>query len=134
MVGYVTKVIVYYCTLTIYNLNIKTNNELTKNFGKYRKGKRTMKIFDEDGNYLGEFIKESIEEVKDNATETISDGSWVLGLIMLLIIFPGWTILGGVIYIIGKLIWWIFKIVINTAWWLIRLLFTLIIYRELPEF
>lgn len=32
-----------------------------------------MKIFDEDGNYLGKFIKESIEEVKDNATETISD-------------------------------------------------------------
>ena len=53
---------------------------------------------------------------------------------MLLIIFPGWTILGGVIYIIGKLIWWIFKIVINTAWWLIRLPFTLFIYRELPEF
>lgn len=93
-----------------------------------------MKIFDEDVNYLGEFIKESIEEVKDNATETISDGSWILGLIMLLIIFPGWTILGGVIYIIGKLIWWIFKIVINTAWWLIRLPFTLFIYRELPEF
>ena len=93
-----------------------------------------MKIFDEDGNYLGEFIKESIEEVKDNATETISDGSWILGLIMLLIIFPGWTILGGIIYIIGKLIWWIFKIVINTAWWLIRLPFTLFIYRELPEF
>ena len=93
-----------------------------------------MKIFDEDGNYLGEFIKEYIEEVKDNATETISDGSWILGLIMLLIIFPGWTILGGVIYIIGKLIWWIFKIVINTAWWLIRLPFTLFIYRELPEF
>lgn len=93
-----------------------------------------MKIFDEDGNYLGEFIKGSIEEVKDNATETISDGSWILGLIMLLIIFPSWTILGGVIYIIGKLIWWIFKIVINTAWWLIRLPFTLFIYRELPEF
>lgn len=59
-----------------------------------------MKLFDEDGNYVGELIKDSIEEVKDNAMDSFDDGSWILGLVLLLIVFPGWTILGGVIYLI----------------------------------
>ena len=48
-----------------------------------------MKLFDEDGNYVGEFLKDSIENVKDSATGSIEDGSWIWGLIVLLIIFPG---------------------------------------------
>ena len=59
-----------------------------------------MKLFDEDGNYVGELIKDSIEEVKDNAMDSFDDGSWILGLVLLLIVFPGWTILGGVIHLI----------------------------------
>ena len=62
-----------------------------------------MKLFDEDGNYVGEFIKDSIEEVKDNAVDKISNGELFLGLIVLLFVFPGWTILGLVIYLIGTL-------------------------------
>lgn len=93
-----------------------------------------MKLFDEDGNYVGELIKDSIEEVKDNAMDSFDDGSWILGLVLLLIVFPGWTILGGVIYLIIKIIWWIFRILINSLWWLIRLPFTLIFKGEFPEF
>lgn len=93
-----------------------------------------MKLFDEDGNYVGEFIKDSIEEVKDNAMDSFDENSWILGLVLLLVVFPGWTILGGVIYLIIKIIWWIFKILINSLWWLIRLPFTLIFKGEFPEF
>lgn len=93
-----------------------------------------MKLFDEDGNYVGEFIKDSIEEVKDNAVDKISNGELFLGLIVLLFVFPGWTILGLVIYLICKIISFVIKLSINIVWWLIRLPFTLIISRELPEF
>lgn len=100
-----------------------------------------MKLFDEDGNYVGEFLLDSIESVKDKATDAIDDGSWIVGLIILVILFPGWALLCGVIYIIFKLICLIIKLaicvckfIIRVLWWLLRLPFCLIFQGDFPEF
>ena len=47
-----------------------------------------MKLYDEDGNYVGEFL-ESTKEKVENAFE----GSWIWGIVFLLFIAPGWTCL-----------------------------------------
>lgn len=100
-----------------------------------------MRLFDEDGNYVGEFLMDSIENVKDKATDALDDGSWILGLITLIIIFPGWALLCGVIYIIIRLIWWMFKLAISACkfiirilWWMVRLPFSWIFQGDFPEF
>lgn len=93
-----------------------------------------MKLFDEDGNYVGEFVKDSLESVKDSATDSISDGSWLWGLFLLLFIYPGWAIFLGVLYLVIKLLWWIIKLVVSIVWWIVRLPFFLIFYKEFPDF
>lgn len=93
-----------------------------------------MKLYDENGDYVGEFVKNSISDVKDSAIESINDGSLGWGLILLLIIFPGWTILCVTIYLIIKFIWAILKLSFCILFWLIRLPFKLIFWREFPKF
>ena len=95
-----------------------------------------MKVFDEDGNYLGEFFENTREKVGD-AFET----SWILGIIVLLIIAPGWTLLGVILWGIFKTIKCIlvllaklFMLLLRCLWWLIRLPVYAFFYRELPEF
>lgn len=95
-----------------------------------------MKVFDEDGEYLGEFIEASKEKVED-AFEV----SWIWGIIVLLIVAPGWTIFGLVIWVIAKLIkliltslFKLLKLLLRCIWWLIRLPIYLIFYHEMPEF
>lgn len=88
-----------------------------------------MKVFDEDGNFIGEFI----EAEKDKITDSFDDGLWWLGLI-LLIISPFWTILVIILWLIFKLIFGIIKFLFKIIWWIIRLPFCLIFYREFPEF
>ena len=88
-----------------------------------------MKVFDEDGNYLGEFIDGTKEKVED-----AFDSSWIWGIIFLLIIAPGWTILGIILISIFKLIKAIIRLVFKTIWWIFRLPFCLIFRRKFPEF
>ena len=115
-----------------------------------------MEFFDEDGNFLGEgkeifdgdgeLIGHFLEKAKDSVSSATSDigsgeGS-IFGLILvLLIIAPGWALLGIVVWLIVKvikLIIWllliIIKFILRCIWWLIRMPFTLILYREFPEF
>jgi len=88
-----------------------------------------MKVFDEDGNYLGEFIEDTKEKVED-----AFEGSWIWGVIFLLFIAPGWTILGIVVILLFKLISGIIKLAFKMVWWLIRLPFCLVFRREFQEF
>lgn len=88
-----------------------------------------MKIFDEDGNYIGEFLEDTKDKIDD-----AFEGSWMWGIIFLLLIAPGWTILGIVVISIVKLIAFIIKLIFRILWWTIRLPFCLIFYREFPEF
>lgn len=95
-----------------------------------------MKVFDENGNYLGEFIADTKEKV-ENAFEV----SWFWGLIFLLIIAPGWTLLGLVLWGLFKLIKLIvvllFKLLIfllRCLWWMIRLPFYMVFRHKTPIF
>lgn len=88
-----------------------------------------MRLFDEDGNYVGEFISNTKEKV-----EEAFEGSWLWGIVFLLFIAPGWTILGLVVIGLFKLIKFVVVLVFRTIWWIIRLPFCLIFHHEFPEF
>jgi len=93
-------------------------------------------IFDSEGNLIGHFI----ESAKDGVSSAF-ESSWLWGLFFLLIIAPGWTLLGVLLYLIIKVIkiaiWLLFtiiKFILRCLWWLIRLPFYLLIWRDYPEF
>ena len=97
----------------------------------------TMDLFDSNGNFLGEgkeifdsegnLIGHFVESAK-NGVNSAFESSWILGLFFLLIIAPGWTILGIILFLIIKLIRLLFlilisilKIILQCIWWIIRL-------------
>ena len=87
-----------------------------------------MKLFDEDGNYIGEFI-EKTEETVDSAFKI----SWLLGIICFLI-SPVWTIIVILICSIIKLFFKLIVLILRVIWWIIKLPFCLIFFRKLPIF
>lgn len=104
-------------------------------------------IFDSEGNLIGHFLESAKKGVED-----AFEGSWILGIIFLLFIAPGWTLLGLVLFLIIKIIrialflaitiiklvliglWWLVKLVARCLWWLLRLPVYLIFWRDIPEF
>lgn len=84
-------------------------------------GLKEFDIFDEFGNK------------KFSVRESIIDGSgeinWggIFGLM-----FKLFSIY--VLYLILKLLWKLTKLIFRSLWWLIRLPFTMIFYKETPEF
>ena len=93
-------------------------------------------FYDSQGNLVGHFIKKTGDSI-GGAFET----SWVWGIIFLLFIAPGWTILGllvigiyKLIKLLFKLIFAIVKFVFRLAWWVVRLPFCLIFRRKTPTF
>lgn len=89
-----------------------------------------MKVFDENGNFLGEFF----EAEKEKIDNQFDDGSWILGIILLLFLFPVKTIIVLVSIFFFYIIASIIKFVLKVIWWIIRLPFCLIFYREIPSF
>ena len=106
-------------------------------------------VYDEDGNFVGEFI----EGAKESVGDTISSGDinwaalvglsllfvflWILSLVWDYIIWP-------VIKFTGRLLWWLLKLAglsawwilhefVYLLWWLVRLPFMAILYKEVPE-
>ena len=95
-----------------------------------------MKIFDENGNYLGEFFEDTKEKVED-----AFEGSWLFGIIFLFFIAPWWTLFGLVVWGICKILKFVIVLLFKLAvlflrclWWLIRLPFCLIFLHEKPKF
>ncbi|MCI6266123.1 MAG: hypothetical protein MR598_04690 [Erysipelotrichaceae bacterium] len=88
-----------------------------------------MKVFDENGNFIGEFI----EAEKEKIEESFEGGLWWLGIIFLFI-SPFWTILVIGLWLIFKLILKLVKLIFKIVWWIVRLPFCLIFYKELPQF
>lgn len=87
-----------------------------------------MKVFDENGNFLGEFIEESKDRISTSFDE--SNGN---GCITFLYMIP--------IIIIVTIIWFIFigiiflgKCILRILWWIIRVPFCLGIKKKWPEF
>lgn len=88
-----------------------------------------MKLFDENGNYLGEFIEETKEKVED-----AFDDSWIWGVVFFLLIAPGWTILGIVLILLFKITCIIIKLVWGLTFWFAKLPFCLFFKHTLPRF
>ena len=87
-----------------------------------------MELFDKDGNFVGEFISST----KENVEETF-ESSWILGILFFLI-SPIWTMVVISIWFIFKMFIKLLIFVLRIAWWIIRLPFCLIFLRELPKF
>lgn len=95
-----------------------------------------MKIFDENGNYLGEFIEDTKEKVEDAFEE-----SWLWGIVFLLIVAPGWTLLGLIVWGLFKILKFVmvllYKLLIlflRCLWWILRLPFCLVFHHKTPKF
>lgn len=87
-----------------------------------------MKLYDENGNFVGEFIK--------NTTENVGEAfsvSWALGL-LLLFISPIWGIVVISLWFIFKMIFKLIVFVLKLIWWVIRVPFCLISRQEWPRF
>lgn len=87
-----------------------------------------MKIFDEDGNFLGEFIEDSKDKISDSFDDSVGNGC-VTFLYMILLI-----IIVAIIWYILKGIFILCKFLLRIIWWLVRVPFCLIFRKEWPEF
>ncbi len=98
-----------------------------------------MKLFNEDGNFIGEFIEasgEAVDNVVDNTKEFVSDAfsaSIFLGLLGLAI-SPVWTIIAIIGVLVFKSIMFALKFIFNVCWWIFKLPFCLVFKRRVPEF
>ena len=88
-----------------------------------------MKVYDEDGNFIGDFISAEKEKIE----ETFDGGWWFLGII-LLIASPFWTIFVVILWLILKGIINLIKFALRCIGWIIRTPFCLWRYGEFPEF
>lgn len=91
-----------------------------------------MKVFDEDGMCLGEFVAERIEDSKEKISDSFSS-SWLLGILCFLW-RPIPTTIVVILYVVLKSIWSLCKLIARTVWWFIRLPFSLLFIKECPEF
>ena len=69
-----------------------------------------MKVFDEDGNFLGEFIEDSKDKISDSFDESVGNGC-VTFLYMILLIA------------IVAVFWWIFKGILILCKILLKIIF-----------
>ena len=81
-------------------------------------------LYDEDGNLIGNFLEKTTEDI----SEAFST-SWLLG-ILLLIFAPVW----GIVYFLFILLFRFLVFIIKILWWIIKLPFCLIFYKNLPKF
>ena len=90
----------------------------------YGEGGYEMKIFDENGNFLGEFIENSVDKMSDSFHDSVGAGCLSLSEFLFLIGFVAATY---VIYIFCRAL-------LKAAWWIFRLPFYMIVKKDLPEF
>lgn len=94
-----------------------------------------MKVYDESGNFLGEFMESTsnvVEGVKDTVL-SMKEASLLLGLIGL-IFAPAITLIIIIVLFIFHLIIGVIKLILKSIWWMIRLPFTLIFLQRTPRF
>ena len=90
----------------------------------YGEGGYEMKIFDENGNFLGEFIENSVDKMSDSFHDSVGAGCLSLSEFLFLI---GFVAAAYVIYIFCRAL-------LKAAWWIFRLPFYMIVKKDLPEF
>lgn len=81
-----------------------------------------FKVYDEDDNFVGEYVGEFIDDTKTNVSESF-DSSFGLGMFSLLCFvffkFP-WMLVVIVGYYILKGIWTVSKFLGRCIWWLLK--------------
>ena len=116
-----------------------------------------LKIYDENDNFIGEYIGEFVSDSFDTVADSFEESplSGLASIVVLLILKCPWLLLVILFWFILKLIWISLKIFLKVAWviakpilrtmwwllglfclgiwWLLRLPFVLIFYRELPD-
>ena len=117
----------------------------------------SFKIYDENDNFIGEYVGEFFENAKDTVSDSFgtSIGAGFLAILLvlsikfpwLIIVIIGWGILkllGIVLKFLSRVLWWVFRTVVlalwwivQTAaigiWWIIRFPILFGIYREMPD-
>lgn len=104
-----------------------------------------LKIYDENDNFIGEYIGEFVEDTKDNISDSFDEsvGSGCLTILCvlafkfpwLILVIIGWFLLKLIwiiIKFVGRVLWWIMRFCIICLWWLIRLPITLILDKDVP--
>lgn len=94
-----------------------------------------MKVFNENGDFLGEFT-EAAEGVYKKTKDTVC--SWfevgIFAGILGLFISPVLAILAIITILIFKIFIMLLKLTLRCAWWIIKLPFCLLFSRKFPEF
>ena len=82
-----------------------------------------LKIYDENDNFLGEYIGDFVEDTKENVSESFdtSLGSGLLAILCVFAIRFPWLIFVIVGWFILKLIWTVVKFIGRNLWWVLRL-------------
>lgn len=115
-----------------------------------------FKIYDENDNFIGEYIGDFVEEAKDSVSDSfdVSFGSGLLTVLCvlafkfpwLLLVIIGWGILKLlwiVLKFVGRIAWWVLRFsaiclwwllqeIVYGIWWLIRVPFTLALDKNVP--
>lgn len=84
-----------------------------------------MKLFDENGDLVGEFFQDIIDDAKSDCAGDEGCLLYIIKTALLMLVLY-------ILYILCEAIAIVFKVVVNVAWWVIRLPFSLIImsYRN----
>ena len=101
-----------------------------------------MKLYDEFGNYIREFIEDSKDRVTSSFEDSPGDGC--LAVLSVILFSLPWLILLVILWLVLKLIgivlkfimrtgWWLLGLIVLSIWWLIRLPFSLIFHHETPD-
>lgn len=94
-----------------------------------------MKLYDENHNYVGEFITDKVEQAGEYLND--SKGScfgFIITLLLILAFYFPWVLILVVLMLLGKFIWFLIKLIFRVLWWLIRAPFTLIFRKRFPKF
>ncbi|MBQ8559666.1 MAG: hypothetical protein IJ439_06775 [Tyzzerella sp.] len=81
-----------------------------------------FRIYDEDDNFIGEYIGDFVKDTKDTVSDSFdtSFGSGLLAISCVLAFKFPWLILVIIGWFILKLLWIVIKFVGRIAWWLLR--------------
>ena len=101
-----------------------------------------FKLYDDDENFIGEYVGDFIEDAKDDIQDTSSSGSFleiIATLMMIAVIKFPWLLCLLVLYGLFKIIWKLIKLfgilcfhlskpIIAVGWWLIQALFSAAVF------
>lgn len=92
-----------------------------------------FKIYDENDNFIGEYIGDFVEEAKDSVSDSfdVSFGSGLFAVLCvlafkfpwLILVIIGWGILKLlwiVLKFVGRIVWWILRFSAMCIWWLLQ--------------